>query len=445
MDSEHVTVVSVETIENNIEIKKSNDKIIDDISPDSNFVTVVTVGENEKSLPETVLVYRLPGERLGFGLKFQGGTKTYEKVERLYIQSCAKDSPASNAIASWGNLKEGDEILEIDSVSVTKMTRLECVKCLKEGSVAMKFIVRNGDFLFDEKTDEKIKRPAPPPVPPRKLNGNKKIIQHEVTVNKLKEEFTPPPEAEVYTNLFDENNFGDESDETGSTISNVTASTQITNENQQQLNNILKTFTQLEKEFTTESGLLTEKLNLVNKNYENVEINNQLESKLYENVEIVAGPPKPKPRQILKIESKLEPIISNPSTNLNLNYKTIENWLQDQDTTDNIHECNVLIDENGNEFEDELDKTTIQLINVESDKNKICDEISINNPWNCANFNYNSSDEGECEKGENLGPPEILDGPAPSEAYFNFHWSTSLLPTIGEVEEEFSSIEPNSG
>lgn len=43
------------------------------------------------------------------------------------------------------------------------------------------------------------------------------------------------------------------------------------------------------------------------------------------------------------------------------------------------------------------------------------------------------------EDGEKLGPPGLLDGP--SEAYFNFHWSTNMLPTIGEVEEEFSSLE----
>lgn len=45
------------------------------------------------------------------------------------------------------------------------------------------------------------------------------------------------------------------------------------------------------------------------------------------------------------------------------------------------------------------------------------------------------------EDGEKLGPPGLLDGPGSSEAYFNFHWSSIMLPTIGEVEEEFSSLE----
>uniref|UniRef100_A0A182SS41 Uncharacterized protein n=1 Tax=Anopheles maculatus TaxID=74869 RepID=A0A182SS41_9DIPT len=44
------------------------------------------------------------------------------------------------------------------------------------------------------------------------------------------------------------------------------------------------------------------------------------------------------------------------------------------------------------------------------------------------------------EDGEKLGPPEIVSG-GPSEAYFNFPWTSNLLPPIGEVEEEFSSLE----
>lgn len=54
-----------------------------------------------------------------------------------------------------------------------------------------------------------------------------------------------------------------------------------------------------------------------------------------------------------------------------------------------------------------------------------------------------TSEEDE-EDGEKLGPPSIVDGPGPSEAYFNFMWSTNMLPTIGEVEEEFSSLEQTS-
>lgn len=91
------------------------------------FVTVLSIGTGSKQqdkLPEQttangvdpahpeeeVEVYRLPGERLGFGLKFEGGNKTSEKVRRLFIQSCAEQSPASRAKCSWGNLGEGDEV-----------------------------------------------------------------------------------------------------------------------------------------------------------------------------------------------------------------------------------------------------------------------------------------------------------------------------------------------
>ncbi|KAI8037765.1 hypothetical protein M5D96_009265 [Drosophila gunungcola] len=71
---------------------------------------------------------------------------------------------------------------------------------------------------------------------------------------------------------------------------------------------------------------------------------------------------------------------------------------------------------------------------------------------------YSSSSSGEededeldaanreyvCEDGEKLGPPELINGPGPSEAYFNMFWHSNMLPTIGEVEEEFSSLEPQS-
>ena len=92
-----------------------------------NFVTVLSIGSGKKGeeetqnikpltngvdphLEEEVEVFRLPGERLGFGLKFEGGNKTSERVKRLFIQSCADQSPASRAKCSWGNLGEGDEV-----------------------------------------------------------------------------------------------------------------------------------------------------------------------------------------------------------------------------------------------------------------------------------------------------------------------------------------------
>lgn len=109
---EFVTVVSVES----------------QPPPSENFVTVLSIGntgkkEDDAHLPtkstsngvdgpleEEVEVYRLPGERLGFGLKFEGGNKTSERVRRLFVQSCAEQSPASRAKCSWGILGEGDEV-----------------------------------------------------------------------------------------------------------------------------------------------------------------------------------------------------------------------------------------------------------------------------------------------------------------------------------------------
>jgi hypothetical protein len=168
------------------------------------FVTVLNVGCGTVSGAEHVLVYRLPGERLGFGLKFEGGTSTSEKVRRLFIQSCAPDSPASRARCSWGSLQEGDELLEIDSVPVTTMTRLDCVRSLKESHVVLKLLVRH---------------PAPPPIPPRRKAQSSAVLGPPTAFADV------PPEPEVYLDLLAQEEVNcltdTGSDDTGSSISTV--------------------------------------------------------------------------------------------------------------------------------------------------------------------------------------------------------------------------------
>lgn len=168
------------------------------------FVTVLSVGCEAPDGAEDVLVYRLPGERLGFGLKFEGGTSTSEKVRRLFIQSCAPDSPASRARCSWGSLQEGDEVLEIDSVPVTAMTRLDCVRSLKDSHVVIKLLVRH---------------PAPPPIPPRRKTQSAGVLGPPTAFADV------PPEPEVYLDLLAQEELNcltdTGSDDTGSSISTV--------------------------------------------------------------------------------------------------------------------------------------------------------------------------------------------------------------------------------
>ncbi|XP_066589748.1 uncharacterized protein bbg [Prorops nasuta] len=166
-----------------------------------NFVTVLSIGNSDKKdaesaanchqkllqftpevpLEEEVEVFRLPGERLGFGLKFEGGNKSSERVRRLFVQSCAEQSPASRAKCSWGTLGEGDEVLSIDGVPVTHMTRLDCVRRLKESQLMIRLRVRCRGALRPEVVSAERKTtlektevpPAPPPVPPRKLRQSR--------------------------------------------------------------------------------------------------------------------------------------------------------------------------------------------------------------------------------------------------------------------------------
>ena len=170
-------------------------------SRDPSFVTVLTVGAAAGAAE--VIVRRPRGERLGLGLKFEGGSAAAEKVRRLLVQSCAEDSPAANASAPWGKLIPGDEILAIDGESVSNLTRIDCVRRLKDSDETLTLLVRHFEpdsktertsmdvieSLINSKHSSEIVRPTtlPPPVPPRKL-GKKNSFKDKQTLQTVGEQ-----------------------------------------------------------------------------------------------------------------------------------------------------------------------------------------------------------------------------------------------------------------
>ena len=88
---------------------------------------------------EDITIARRPGEKLGFGLRFEGGGRASEAVRRLYIQCCSPESPAARAGCSWGGIVEGDQILAIGGQEIRRLTRLECVKALKGEQEAVQY------------------------------------------------------------------------------------------------------------------------------------------------------------------------------------------------------------------------------------------------------------------------------------------------------------------
>ncbi|XP_060852961.1 putative Polycomb group protein ASXL3 [Rhopalosiphum padi] len=170
---------------------------------EDSFVTVLSIGEDAAatdgltcSVAEEVLVYRLPGERLGFGLRFDG----VDTCNRLFVQSCADGSPASRTQASWGPLAAGDEIVQINGRPVNRLSRDDCVRCLKESGLVVKLHMVDGRLAVK----------APPPVPPRKQ----------------KKPEPPPPIASstLYTNAVERlfvYHGESESDDTNSSVSTV--------------------------------------------------------------------------------------------------------------------------------------------------------------------------------------------------------------------------------
>lgn len=485
--SEYVTVVSVD-LQPPPKIAIINEHERKPLPPSSSFVTVLSINnngqntmtintssdsllkKNSNSGGEIVTVYRLPGERLGFGLKFQGGTKTNEQVERLFIQSCDAESPASRAQASWGSLGEGDEILEIDHEPITKMSRIECVKCLKDRNVAINLLVKKGDqnsmaiARNDSMNGSPAKRslpPSPPKVPPRKIvNKRPPPINPPLPLKVIE----TPVAAENYLNSLDDDsismNLNDESDETGSTISsqisvisNFSSESDLSllsNTQQQQMNAmnncsdltriLTKPFQMIEREFnvnnnsndlinnnTTIENLVL--FNEKNNNYSNMSIHCD-NAQQYENLEMKKIPPTPLPRGSisstisssmslsLKEKSNIKEIDSKIPT------KTIESWLNDAKAINRISKDS-------------------------NDKNTVCDDVDHHSrnaqSYEPIKFEFFAAVDDEEEK---LGPSsELLNI---SEAYFNFPWcangSNSLqLPTIGEAEEEFSSMEHFNG
>lgn len=133
-----------------------------------NFVTVLEVNECSPGSVEEVLVYRLPGERLGMALKFVGGTTPGDNVSRVFIQSITPESPASRAQWKVSPIREGDEILEIGESAVTSMTRLDCVTLLRDSPVCIKLLLRH-----QGEAPGRTRKNPPPPIPPRKSSiGN---------------------------------------------------------------------------------------------------------------------------------------------------------------------------------------------------------------------------------------------------------------------------------
>ena len=79
----------------------------------------------------------------GMALKFDGGINAEEKINKVFIQSINIDSPASKAGGQWlEQLKEGDQIMQIDGRATTSMTRLECIGLLRDAPVCIKMRVR---------------------------------------------------------------------------------------------------------------------------------------------------------------------------------------------------------------------------------------------------------------------------------------------------------------
>jgi PDZ domain len=371
-------------------------------SQSQQFVTVLSINTPAVSVnidrPELVEVHRVGDEKIGFGLKFEGGIKNNEKIVRLFIQSCSPHTPASRAKASWGVLREGDEILEINGMRATQMSRLECVSNLKNSAGVIKLLILHRDAAAAARNQRlqaghetcKVRSvipPKPPVVPPRRINktsfstdgGGLKPVKP-----------TPPPAT-------------------------ATRETNYVNTKIVEIQSVIKPFDLLEKEFKIDSNQHSSSGEEKKKSGLTTSSENSAEQKVYENVEII--PPRPLPRLTI-----------------------LMNDLQKME--DDAQQHHIIQPLLPRLIDFHPKDTTTSLTTSAEDSQKYLSQSLQAQLQNISYEDFKFFDEDFCEDGEKLGP--ILGQLKLSEAYFNQHWNNkSLLPTIGEVEEDFMSMESN--
>lgn len=479
-NNEYVTVVTVDNDNNessnncNSKLKEAENSLA---SPSSPFVMVLSINDTTTPDTEAVIIHKKPAERLGFGLKFLGGAKSNENIQKLFIQSCAEGSPAARAKASWGYLKEGDEIVEIAGVPTCCLTRLECVERLKEDHSHLKLVIRqgNGKFIDSElvhvktKNNKKPAPPPPPPVPPRKLCRRKSVELPPSSSSgrdMIDVRQPQPPEAEIYTNiLLDDQRslLSSESDaDSASTLSTVIDKFSLCSSmsmssiseaeyesttDLESLAKVLKPFQLLEQEFNLDPNPVSklgmsgdyvdmssknralyevmhfpgtnnrEKNKSIRKDYENVEIKSitSARSTVYENVDI-KSPPKPKPRQVLHT--------SQPNNKTNSIGVVPLPRVKSTDSKNITQEFSTI-------------QTWLQ------DATELVHDCPMTETE--TEFEYDKSSDNrlfenlELEEGEKI-PFELINENGPSQVHFSKIWSSQESNQIGKDEANVSTL-----
>ncbi|KAI2797737.1 PDZ domain [Blomia tropicalis] len=113
---------------------------------DDGHITILQIDQKKDGYnqnDEEVIIYRLPGERLGMALRFDGGQCATETIRRVFVQNISANSPASKAIGLMlGVLREGDQIMQIDGHHSDTLTRSECIALLRDAPVCIRLFVR---------------------------------------------------------------------------------------------------------------------------------------------------------------------------------------------------------------------------------------------------------------------------------------------------------------
>ncbi|XP_076305327.1 uncharacterized protein LOC143222563 isoform X2 [Tachypleus tridentatus] len=177
------------------EVSRGSTEFTKDNHNQGNFVSVLQVNsdDNEKFKHdcniEEVTIYRVPDEKLGMALKFEGGVDVTKNVSKIYIQSLGEGTPAARAVCTIKPLQAGDEILMIQGREVSELTRFDCITILREATNSVKLMVNHH---FPNEVNHKEKNVTPLT---QNLDNNKINSKHIKPEKERKKGFAPsiPP------------------------------------------------------------------------------------------------------------------------------------------------------------------------------------------------------------------------------------------------------------
>jgi len=118
------------------------------------------VAPSEESLPsdvEQLTVNRLPGEPLGMECDVIDSDVTGFRGPRVLVRRVVSGSPAERASGGNHGVEAGDELLSINGVKLTTVSRVEILQFITETPLTVTLLVRRQDYRRIHRSEDGLK------------------------------------------------------------------------------------------------------------------------------------------------------------------------------------------------------------------------------------------------------------------------------------------------